>query len=375
MEKHFFGGSNTSKGFYSYFDYIVNVEKADRFYIIKGGPGVGKSSFMKKIARFFHEKGANIDYVHCSTDSNSLDGIYVQEYKFAMVDGTAPHAIEPRLPGLVDEILDFGKYLDRNQLLNDREKIIEIGKEKSKCYQSGYQYLEMAGIILNEISKKYLNVTNRSKQYIIEVELLSNLDNLLGNIKPAGRAGNIRKMFSDSYTPAGYVSFVDQIAKGKKVWEIVSPNYIHLAETLDRIVTNVIIKGLNVDGYYHPLFPEKLQHIYIRELNLMIMSVDRDRPQSFQSQKDSKKQNKIQSEKIKIDKSYPFYESIENEKLSINKSELESNKELFDLLLIKGMGKFNEAKSKHEILEKIYINSMDFSKVDALYDKIILDYI
>lgn len=352
MEKHFFAGSNTAVGFYGYFDHIVSLEKVERFYIIKGGPGVGKSSFMKKLARFFEEKGANLDYVHCSTDSNSLDGIYVPDYKFAMVDGTAPHVVEPRLPGLVDEILDFAKYLDRALLLDDRDNIIKTGKEKTKCYQSGYHYLEMAGIILNEICNKYLSITNLNKQYILELELQSDLAKMISNIKLSGQEGKVRKMFSDSYTPTGYVSFVDKIAKGKKVWEIVSPNYLQVARVLDRMVANLIMRGFNVESYYHPLFPEELQHIYIREINLMIMSADKGG--------DSK--------------SYSFYDCLEREQLSLYKAEIERSRELLDLLLSRGMDKFNEAKSKHEILEKVYIKSMDFSKVDALYDKIIYDY-
>ena len=355
MEKHFFAGNNTAAGFYSYFDYIVNPEKADRIYILKGGPGVGKSSFMKKMVRFLKGKSNGIEYFHCSTDSNSLDGIYLVKHKLAVVDGTAPHAIEPKFPGLVDEIIDLGKYLDRDILDKDRKEIIEINQEKLNCYKSGYRYFKMAGIIRDEIDNIYTGIIKDDKRYLLDMELMSDLDKLLSKVKPGNKVGKLRKMFVDSFTPNGYISYIGDLSKGKKVWEIICPNTSHIAELLDRIVSNVIIKGFNVEGYYSPLFPEKLQHIYIKELDLMIIS---------------------SSEKVDHDpeKIYRLNECIYQEKLAACSEELETSKKLLSSLLSKGMNKFQEGKSKHEILEKIYVKAMDFNKVDLLYEEIIINY-
>ena len=137
--------------------------------------------------------------------------------------------------------------------------------------------------------------------------------------------------------------------------QIVCPNFKQASEILERIVSNVTIRGFNVEGYYHPLFPEKLQHIYIKELNLMIITTDRE----------------DQKENIEIDKIYPMYECLDKEKLGLYKSELDNNKKLLELLLSNGMNKFKEAKAKHKVLENIYIKSMDFDKVDILYEEIV----
>lgn len=88
--KRVFPGGNTSKGFYSYYDYIIEPD-ANRIFVIKGGPGVGKSSMMKKVAKDLLEKGYDIEYHHCSSDNNSIDGLVVPKLRVAMVDGTAPH--------------------------------------------------------------------------------------------------------------------------------------------------------------------------------------------------------------------------------------------------------------------------------------------
>ena len=45
----FFFGSNTAVGFRSYFEQLLGPNSGYRLFILKGGPGTGKSSLMKKM--------------------------------------------------------------------------------------------------------------------------------------------------------------------------------------------------------------------------------------------------------------------------------------------------------------------------------------
>ena len=54
--KRVFPGGNTPLGFFSYYDYIIPTD-AERIFVIKGGPGVGKSTFMKKIGEAMLDSG------------------------------------------------------------------------------------------------------------------------------------------------------------------------------------------------------------------------------------------------------------------------------------------------------------------------------
>ena len=56
-EINLFPGSNTSKGFYSFYRYILTQDNANRILCLKGGPGTGKSSLMKKVGKYFFDKG------------------------------------------------------------------------------------------------------------------------------------------------------------------------------------------------------------------------------------------------------------------------------------------------------------------------------
>ena len=96
---HFLAGGNTAQGFYSCFDAILPRAQQKRMYYLKGGPGVGKSTLMKRFAKAAEEKGIEAEYFHCSSDPDSLDGIIDETLSCAIIDATAPHAYDPPLPG------------------------------------------------------------------------------------------------------------------------------------------------------------------------------------------------------------------------------------------------------------------------------------
>ncbi len=89
--KRVFPGGNTADGFFSYYDYMIEQTDANHIFCIKGGPGVGKSSMMKNIGSEMIRLGYDVEFHHCSSDNNSIDGIVVPELKVAMVDATARH--------------------------------------------------------------------------------------------------------------------------------------------------------------------------------------------------------------------------------------------------------------------------------------------
>jgi Mrp family chromosome partitioning ATPase len=59
--RRLFAGGNTSQGFYSLFHHILPQEDAARIFVVKGGPGVGKSTFMAKTADTLIDMGFDVD--------------------------------------------------------------------------------------------------------------------------------------------------------------------------------------------------------------------------------------------------------------------------------------------------------------------------
>ena len=91
----YFLGANSPTGFYSLYDQLLPPEQASAIYILKGGPGCGKSTLMRRVAALAQEAGEPVEYILCSGDPDSLDAILLPGKKAALVDGTAPHGTAP----------------------------------------------------------------------------------------------------------------------------------------------------------------------------------------------------------------------------------------------------------------------------------------
>ena len=61
---HYFPGGNTAEGFCSHFGDILPAPMQRRMFYLKGGPGVGKSTLMRRV-------GA-VSYTHLTLPTNSL---------------------------------------------------------------------------------------------------------------------------------------------------------------------------------------------------------------------------------------------------------------------------------------------------------------
>ena len=91
MTTHFFLGANSGQGFQNLFPRFCDPEDHYDLIVLKGGPGVGKSTMMRRIGKAMEDRGEDVEYLYCSGDPGSLDGVHIPRICTAVVDGTAPH--------------------------------------------------------------------------------------------------------------------------------------------------------------------------------------------------------------------------------------------------------------------------------------------
>lgn len=89
----YFLGANSGGGFHSLYEGWMGECAAGACYILKGGPGCGKSTLMKEIGETLEAAGWAAEYIWCSGDPDSLDGVRFPEKNVAIADGTAPHGV------------------------------------------------------------------------------------------------------------------------------------------------------------------------------------------------------------------------------------------------------------------------------------------
>ena len=164
MNLEYFAAQNSYYGFINHFTSVFNSEKYQKIFVLKGGPGTGKSSLMKKLASKF-EGYADVTKIFCSSDINSLDGVIIckNERCIAILDGTAPHERDAVIPGAVDELINLGEFWDSSKLELKKEKIISLNKEKKHHYKSAYDFLSTAGIYSKKIKSAMSGLFDKEK--------------------------------------------------------------------------------------------------------------------------------------------------------------------------------------------------------------------
>ena len=140
MERSYFLGANTASGFVSLYSGFCRGE-GDYLHIIKGGPGTGKSGFMRALGREAARRGYDIELLRCSGDPASLDGLYIPALRIGWVDGTAPHVSEPGVFGADCDYKNLGCFCRTPLSPADAARAAALNEAYKERYARAYSLL------------------------------------------------------------------------------------------------------------------------------------------------------------------------------------------------------------------------------------------
>ena len=369
--RNLYPGGNTPDGFYSYYNYILPQREAEKIFCIKGGPGTGKSTLMKNIAQHFIKKGEDVDLMWCSSDPSSLDGVLTRNRNIAVVDGTAPHVVDPKNPGAVDEIVNLGDHWDEDELKKYRGEIVECSSHISEFFGYAYGYLKCAqqqqifmGNMLDRLipHDRIRELKNRLKLNLDAVTVLKRAEGKAKRDDALGRydyCGRVKRFFAGAITPAGIKSNITSVANGAgRVIILDVPVGFRTDRLLRPVAERLADAGLDVEDYYCPMFPEeRLEHIVCPGADIAIVTSN-----DFHTVGADDFDGRVSVIKAAPDKDAWHDEMPED----IFRDLRESSR----ALMIKAVEMLRKAKEQHDVLEGYYISGMDFSGTDALCEKL-----
>ncbi len=351
IERHIYPGGNTPKGFFSYYSYILGQREANKIVCIKGGPGVGKSSFIRKIGNDFLAEGENVDFMHCSSDADSLDGIVLKDRKIAFIDATSPHIVDPISPGAVDDIIHLGEYWDEKGIRKNRLAVIEKGETISKWYARAYNYLSAAEKLYDNAAAVYSEAVESAEIYKIAAEIVGKE---LSHKEICLRPGNIKKYFASAITPSGFVNYLPSIAEGcKKIYLISAPFGASAHSILDIFAEGAVYRGFAVEEYFCPLKPDsKMEHLVVPELSLAFITAN-----EYHDVEPWQLPEGTESIEL-LDMDDMANASV----IERRKKLLDESQNLCDMMMKKAIECIEEAKKEHDVLEKLLYTEYGFQK-------------
>ena len=346
----FFAAANSADGFVCRFDDIFSTSFTDYTYIIKGGSGTGKSTLMKKAAERSVSLGGEVEYFYCSSDPSSLDGIIMtlsDGRRIAMLDGTAPHTYDPKVPGVLDEIINLGSFWDGDTLKKLKAKIVPLSKEKSRLFKSAYSDFSAAGILMRGLISRAGEFTDRVK---LDGAVRRLLEKRMHEVKfNRERHSQVKKVRLLSTLSCGGEVYFDSFATSEKIYTVSDAAFssVFAFDSLLRVADTL---GLSYEYAPMPLLPEFCEAIRFPELSLSVVSHTEASTASVLNMSRFVNKNALSKEGRRRCR-------------EIYKSALR--------LTDSGLSKLYEVKRVHSELERLYGSAMDFGRLSSYCDELI----
>lgn len=346
-ESAFFAASNSFMGFHSYFEEIFRARDVEHLYIIKGGPGTGKSSLMRYIATEHKRCGADIEYYYCSSDQSSLDGIIVRHGKrcFAVIDGTAPHSFDTVLPGVRDEIIDLGRFWDTAKLREEAcaSEIMRLVAEKAKSFERALEHLaayERVSAAIDSIMDEYTYQDGIAKYAVSLLDSFGSRacgDVRVGLIDSVGVHGRIRLGTYERLADK-VITVRDTFGCGYRLMKCV---YLLALE-----------RGLAAGVSFDPIIPSRVNALFFADAGISL-SVSESGDDEWVADG-----TECIGTRRFIDVIRYTHDKVRLKRLTDTKS----------MLRDMALGYFKESAEKHFALERIYVNAMDFDGLNSFRD-------
>ena len=341
----YFLGANSSRGFYSLYDQLIPPETAQAVYILKGGPGCGKSTLMKQVAQQAEAAGLPVERILCSGDPASLDAVVLPTRHIALVDGTAPHVIEPRCPGAVDHYVNLGVCYDAAALAPLREQLAAATAGYQSCYPRAYRCLAAAAQLQEDDRAALLTPSLEQK---IARRAAGILKREVPRIKGCA-PGRVTRRFLSAITHAGPMTlYPTALAQCSRVYALCD-RYALAHNLLAHLLPGITDAGHDVIVCPNPLSPERMEHLLVPDLGLAFLSVTPERTLPGRPYR-----------RLRLD-AMP-----DPELLSQLRPQLRLSAKLVRSLTHEAVQALAQAKAKHDVLEDLYHPYVDFARVETI---------
>ncbi len=343
----FFLGSNSENGFVSHFAQLQNPYDGRKVHILKGGPGTGKSSLMKELAKAVQPFEEVLECIHCSSDPDSLDGIVLKQSNLSVIDGTKPHAMEPEYAGAVENVVNLLSCVDHIALEKHREEIVKISTVISGYHRKFCELLKCANVMLDANRKcilPYVDIHKMSKT----AERIAKRE-----FKPIKEiVGEEKVRMLSAFTPKGLITYQNTIKTlCKKCWFIQDEYRVCAPVFLELLRQKCKEAGYSCYVCHSPFkAKDEIEHLLIPQLGLAFLTVNKYEPM-----------DQIQPSKIINTTRF-----INIEIFRTKKQRLHFYKKTAAEILQEAISMLEKAKQAHDELEQFYIPNVNFKEIGQI---------
>ena len=341
METSFFLGANTAGGFFSLYDGFCRGA-GDYLRIVKGGPGTGKSGFMRALGREAARRGFEVELIRCSGDPGSLDGLYIPALGLGWVDGTAPHVAEPRVFGADGDYADLGQFCRTPLSSSDASRAEALNAAYKERYARAYALLAAGEKIETALAPPPCACSAAERA---EAVLRALVDRIA---PPCDRAGALARRFAGAVSCEGLVRDESSFA-GCRLIYVCEDGCGLAAGALAAARDEALARGQRAVELISPLDGRSTEGVLLADLSAVFL---RAAPA------------KGAVKKVALDRLCGSMEEIKERRRLLRTARRERTR-----CTEAACGLLREAKALHDELEAVYRPYMDFPSLDAFTAK------
>ena len=340
----FFLGTTTPAGFKGYFE-PLRQEPGMQMYLIKSGPGCGKSTLMKRLAVKAEQKGEPIQRIHCASDPDSLDGVIFLDKRAAIVDATAPHVMEPDAPGAEEQVVSLYHTLDADALHAHADEVKRLFAQNTALRSRAARYIASAGSLLLDSRRAEACSANFEKVRRYVKRLCTRL-----LPRTEGTASEELRLLS-AITPKGMVFYRGTVEALADRYVVFRDDYGAVSRLLLELIrAEALARGYHIITCPCAMHPDdKIDHLFIPALRLAFLTDNRWHP--------------VQLPGVQAVRCTRF---VDRENLSAFRARLRFNDRAASELIDQAVALMAQAKNCHDELETYYRAAVDFDQVNAV---------
>ncbi len=350
----FFMGANSPEGFFAYLDDYYDCNDGWRAFLIKSGPGTGKASLMRRVMEDMMAHGQEAEALICSSDPDSLDGVIFPEIKACILDATAPHIMEPKFWGAVEQIVDLSSCMDAQALHSNVSDIIAACDVCASLHARCRKFIGASASLLGDSCRIAQEHTDQAK-ILRSASRIAVREFGVHSTQP----GKERRRFLSAITPQGSIVFYETLqALCPRIYSIEDEYGASSRLLLDELRKRALDAGHNVISCYCPLFPQdKLEHLLIPSLGVGFTTSNPWHKADF-----------------------PVYRRIhaarftDTDGLRSRRQLLSFNRRAARELINEAVLILQEAKHAHDDIEQHHIHAMDWEHVTRLTGEVITKF-